>query len=170
MDSQDIGSAYTALQANLRTDTGALKHYASIDSNFKQDTYNLVKQVAAGQIQLSKDQTEQLAIDAYNCLGDKKSATYLTIANIKQDLGFKKDLRKRTLDLGGMGRREQITERKNSLLNKVAENYTVHLANSDGTLASFNAWEDTMLGLGVSYGDLQSIVTEAPIPVSLYLS
>ncbi len=170
IDSQIPTSAYASLQIDLRLDdSGTLIHYANASVDSIAATYNLVKSVAAGEMIISESEKKQLAIDAYNLLGDRNSQYFLAISDIKDCLGVNMDLRKEAVAYSGVGRREQIHERATGFESIVASSYQHHLENSNGNPDNFDRWIQTMRNAGADPTTITDVLTSVIEPKYLKL-
>ena len=157
-----VGSEYSVLKKSLRTADNSLINSASISINEQQATYDLFQQVSIGEVQLSNEETKQLAIDVYNVLGDQKSEYFVTVKDINSQLGVKENLRAEATALNGFGRREQNVKRKDAFRTELANMYQTHLQESNGTTDSFSLWKKQMRTNGASRYDLNMIINETP--------
>lgn len=164
---QSLNSDYQSLQKILREDSGKLARYDLIGSDTVTATYDLVKSVAAGEVELSETERKDLAIDAYNVLSDQKSEYFVSVAEIKENLGVSYNLREEAVALCGIGRKEQIQERKNQLESAVAANYQNHLANSSGLPEEFNDWCRDMRSQGARNETITNVLSDVPEAESL---
>ncbi len=117
-------SDYVRLEKITRNTDGTLIDYASATVDQIAETYALVKKVASKEVELSVNEIKRLGNDAYNLLGEQGSENFISVAQLRKDLGLKGDYRKNAINAGGKGRREQNKERSQvSVETAVAENY-----------------------------------------------
>lgn len=161
---QGQNSEYQGLQKLLRNEEGNLAQYDSIGIDTIAATYKLINAVNSGEVKLTESEKKELAIDAYNALSDQSSGYFISVADIKKSLGVNCDLRSEAIARYGIGRREQIIERRNQLENEVADSYQAHLATTDGNPERFEIWTETLKYRGVSDRMITRTLAEVPNP------